>query len=196
MNTPDLCRLSHETFEQYAALNAPDLPADPISALQVRLHRWQVANFGYQPAWMMVLGIAEEALDELQCAGSTDETVDAIGDALIYATQLCTDLRLDFGVLLREAKKRIPRRPVPTFGVHASAVGKISHAILKSSQGIRSFDDCDRLRSVIADALGILFWSLCTISSPWMDIEDAYRLTAEHVMARDWKADPVRGGVG
>jgi hypothetical protein len=194
----EIWKSAHETFEEYAAMDVPHLPADPMSALQVRLHRWQVANFGWQPSWAMVLGIAEEALDETQESSNVDELIDAIGDALIYTTQLCTDLRLDFGVLLREAKIRSPIIPVPNatgIGVMASAIGKIARAILKSEQGIRGFNDSDRIRAVVADALvGMLLWCLCRLSKPWMDVEDAYRITAEHVMTRNWRADPVTGG--
>lgn len=105
-------------FDTYAAMDAPDLP-EPIpatgemSALQVRLFRWQSRNFGVPSRFQILAGVMEE-VGELSHAllknaqgirGMSDDDArvaagDAIADAVVYLIQLCTALRIDFGVLI------------------------------------------------------------------------------------------------
>jgi len=139
-------------FSAYAAMDGPRLPESPWSALQVRLARWQAANFGAVPASQNALGVAEE-LGELAeeltddlvewlhplvimgrlagAAGRVAHAVlkgeqrirgmadpearrrriaDGVADMLIYATQLCTSFRLDFGTLYRETAEEVMAR--------------------------------------------------------------------------------------
>jgi hypothetical protein len=44
------------SFEEYAGMKAPELPANSLSALQVRHHRWETLNFGWQPSWTSSMG--------------------------------------------------------------------------------------------------------------------------------------------
>lgn len=53
-------QLSREAFDAYAHLDKPHLPGDDLSTIQVLFARWEVANFGYQPAERNVSGLAEE----------------------------------------------------------------------------------------------------------------------------------------
>lgn len=130
--------LSREAFDAYCAFDAPKLPSDRLSALQVQLCRWQTRNFGAQPDVRNVLGMAEE-LGELiegvlglavsigKVAHSTlkheqkirgmadDETfrravADAIADTMVFTMQLCTNLRMDFGTLFEQTAKHVLER--------------------------------------------------------------------------------------
>lgn len=49
-----------KVFERYAAIDAPDLPVNSMSALQVALHRWQVHNFGGGNPLELLAGVQEE----------------------------------------------------------------------------------------------------------------------------------------
>ena len=48
-------------FDDYAAMDAPDLPVAEMPKLQVRLCRWQSRNFGPQRVDRIALGVSEEA---------------------------------------------------------------------------------------------------------------------------------------
>lgn len=120
---------SLQIFHRYAGMGAPELPVDElgsfnVSALQVKLARWQNHNFGFQPAERQMLGVMEE-VGELSHAilknqqgirGMDDQAAfkdaagDAIADTVVYLIQLCTSLRLDFGTLLRETARDVMER--------------------------------------------------------------------------------------
>jgi len=116
--------LAREIFDGYAGMDAPDLPAHPTSAWQVKHARWADRNFGATPLEQIVLGMAEE-LGELSHAvlkraqgirGMDDEAKfreaagDAIADVLIYATHACTALRLDFATLYMGTMRKVLER--------------------------------------------------------------------------------------
>ena len=119
-------------FNRYASLDAPLLPSHAadnpdqlwLADLQVELARWQHSNFGIASDEQLALGVAEEA-GELAHAvlkhsqrirGLADQDTyreqagDAIADAVIYAMQLATALRLDFAVLLHETARKVMDR--------------------------------------------------------------------------------------
>jgi NTP pyrophosphatase (non-canonical NTP hydrolase) len=184
---------SHEVFESYAAMDAPDLPANERSALQVRLARWEVREFGYQPIERAVLGIGEE-IGELAGATSDGDREDAVADILIYAMQVATAMRLDFWALAawpwdwdETPSTTLPRERVPALAV---AYGAIAHAVLKRSQGIRGMTDEARMRSVVQNGLG----HLCVALGPADELWAITAPVAEQVMRRKWRKDPVGGG--
>ena len=47
-------------FSQYAAMDGPELPKDEMSAIQVKLARWRVENFGLNSTNQNSLGTLEE----------------------------------------------------------------------------------------------------------------------------------------
>ena len=125
-------------FDDYAATDAPILPVNEMSALQVRLYRWQKANFRPSGVEQSVLGVGEE-LGELTeaiiglaaCAGRLnhatlknlqgirgmrderafrERAADAIADMMIFATQVCTTLRIDFGALYHTTATEVMKR--------------------------------------------------------------------------------------
>ncbi len=124
-------KAAYDAFNEYAALDGDDLPGNDLSALQVCLARWQTRNFGGGDTFLALAGATEE-LGELAHAlvkhrqrireyvvnGTGDDNKtklrsnagDAIADCVIYLIQLCTLLRLDFGVLLKEAAANVLER--------------------------------------------------------------------------------------
>lgn len=111
---------------------------DGYSQLQVRLHRWHEKNFDRNTVEEKVLGVSEElgeaseALLGLMAAsgrmshavlkhssgirgmGDYDKVktklADAVADSMIFATQLCTLLRVDFGTLYKETVEEVLKR--------------------------------------------------------------------------------------
>lgn len=181
---------SRELFERYAAF---DGNADEIScnyhALQVKLARWQVRNFGNvsvrELPLMVALGICEEICCEWVTAltiGSEPELLDAVGDALIFLAQLLTLNRLSIGPLLKYASTHPVGDPV----VQA---GKLAHIVLKRAQKIRtqrSDEEHRELLSMQAHAI---------VRSFGMDARRAFAETAKTVLARDWVKNPTTGAV-
>lgn len=114
-----------QAFDSYAGLDTPYLPDDAtkhnLSTLQVRIHRWQARNFGASNPF---LGIVEEVGElshailkhEQKIRGFDDpdkflnEAGDAIADMTVFAMQLCTRYRLDFGVLLAATIEEVLKR--------------------------------------------------------------------------------------
>lgn len=136
-------------FNGYAGMDAPNLPAHPGAALQVKHFRWsqdKVPKHTLPQAVEGVLGMVEE-----------------LGEAQEALNQL------------------------------NAAVGRLCHIVLNESQGRRGYDkDVDALRRKVADALadhGIFAHHLATAMR--LDYWTLVHRTAEEVMERDWKKNPV-----
>jgi NTP pyrophosphatase (non-canonical NTP hydrolase) len=128
--------LASEDFEQYAHLGPPALPGGALRDLQIKLCRWEQRNFGAAPKHTGALGVSEE-LGELaervlalmalsgrvshatlkaeQGIRGTEaehrqQAADAIADMAIFAINLCTKMRIDFGTLLYKTADQVMRR--------------------------------------------------------------------------------------
>ena len=134
----DVYQAAREAFDRYASLGPGDFPADPMSALQVRLARWQSSQFGTAAPTALALGINEEFFEAFgafaqiaagagkiahatlkssqRIRGFEDEerlraaVGDGIADILIFSCQLCTVLRLDIGTLFRGTADLVLKR--------------------------------------------------------------------------------------
>lgn len=180
---------SREQFNSYAALDAPHLPPEHLSALQVRLTRWCNTQFGPQHSTIFALGICEE-IGEFAEATERHDIIDAVGDVLVWATQLATNCRLDFGVLLNYGYSPDAE---PLKGL-IIAQARIAHVAIKEEQRIRGYDDSERVRTEVAENLVRLISNLRAVCNATLVLEQAYIDTAEHVLKRNWKADPVSAG--
>lgn len=69
---------AREAFDKYAAMDAPELPENPISALQVKLVRWQTINFGVGSAELVTLGINEEIGELAEAIESALEPLESV----------------------------------------------------------------------------------------------------------------------
>jgi len=177
-------------FAEYASMDAPELPPHQLSALQVRLARWQTANFGTVESGDIVLGMTEEWGEYLE--SETDAArADGLGDLLVYTTQLCTSQRLDFGTLLE------------TFTYSEKAVdisvslGRLAHIALKNRQGIRGYADQVRTRVAFFEGIATMVEAVVDVCDRMgYDVFDIYRSTAEFVLKREWKKDPTGHSFG
>ena len=115
---------AREVFSKYAGMDAPDLPDDASSAIQVALVRWQQKNFGGASLFQMLAGVTEEVGELAHAILKHDQKIrgfddegkfreaagDAVADTVVYLTQLCTLLRLDFGTLVAETAGEVMKR--------------------------------------------------------------------------------------
>ncbi len=177
-----LIDLATGRFAGYAAMDAPELPGYRTGALQVRLCRWQAKAYGLEKGTdlHLALGIVEE-LGEFEEAVEHADEDDAIADVMIYSIQLCTSLRLDYGTLLRYAFEERKNVPPTTDIIHA---GRLCHAILKGSQGIRGLGDRSKYRERVANCLIDLYINLAHSQVTYCDMFELVEKTAETVMKR------------
>lgn len=190
-----LSNAARERFAEYAGKAPHEPAATRFEALQRRHAAWQFAQFGVHPPTSFVLGAVEEICDELMMAlqrKSHAHIVDACADALIFATGLCTVLRLDFGTLVEHALRR-PKQP------HSDRylvflVGRLAHLTLKNLQRIRGIDD-DTYREGVAECVSEMWDRLAAVAREnAFDMESAYAETMERVILRDFRADAEKGG--
>ncbi len=180
------------TFEAWAALDAPHLPADPVDAMQVRLLRWEQA----QPFWRastlpVALGCGEEC-GELADAERHAEMVDAVGDVAIYACQVATRHRLAFGAILDAASDSDVGHLDDEWRELMSALGRVHHLILKREQRIRIGAESDEVfGGALANAIARLIGAVTDAHG--IDARDAFLEVAERVLARNWNANPANG---
>lgn len=143
----DVYTLARQAFNEYAAMDAPDLPLNPQQALQVMLHRWLVRNIKDTVAVNITsaMGLGEE-----------------LGEMALAVLKL------------------------------AAAIGRIQHANLKASQGLRGFDDKDKLRREVLDAgCDVSIFLMQQFTTQRLDFWTAVHGTAEQVLKRDWKLRPL-----
>jgi hypothetical protein len=117
---------SKKKFGEYAAMDAPNLPDDPFSRVQVVLHRARTLKFEDESrliARLMSAGglLADVLVVSPAARENQAEIVSALGDALITLFQLATFNRLDVGTILREACGLMKDQTAET---HASEVAK------------------------------------------------------------------------
>ncbi len=205
--TAFILRLASDAFEDYAAMPGPHTPEDERSALQVRINRWEVKNFGYQPPERMVLGMSEELgeLAEAHDEQDDDGLLDAVGDICVYAMNLAPHLRADAWTLwgspidIDDPHMAIRGGDAVDFFPYVYTrlgieIGKASHAILKATQRIRGDEDKHRTEALTALArIGVWLDFLC---KEYLDTElwPTVSAVAEKVMKRSWTDDPERGG--
>lgn len=182
---------AQKTFASYAAMGAPELPVNDLSALQVRLCRWQNHNFGPTPLWRNVLGMSEELGEYFAAVVDADvhEQLDAIGDMGVFLAQACTSLRVDLGTLLHATPAASELKELLPIGI-----GQLAHAALKHEQKIRGFDDVDLFREQAADAAITILEGLEAVSNS-LDVNFSGLLfeVAEKVLTRDWVKSPKVG---
>jgi hypothetical protein len=187
----EIAELAKAIFDGYAAMSPPHLPPDRWSALQVRLHRWEITTYGLATFDDVVHGVVEEWCRESNEAVGHEALVDAIADTMIFCIQACTHWRLDFGVIFGEARPRAAR--LSRDGAETSAaigVGMLAEVARKTRQQFRGGWSNDRARAQVAEAVGRL-----VAGCAYHCEEDAYADTrepldalifrvAEHVMKR------------
>lgn len=170
---------SRSSFEEYAGMDSPELPENPISALQVRLSRYQNKAYGATEDWKLVLGICEEVGETLFAANELDAdgVTDGVCDIMIYTMQLMTSLRLDASVVFDMARHDFETSSERS--MLAVEAGRIAHAFLKHSQGIRGLADKETFRRVVFENIYELI-STCLYDAS----EEDLFYVADRVMSR------------
>ncbi len=125
-------RSARDTFESWCAVGPGEVPADPTDALQVKLWRWQVRNFGTTIDERLALGVVE-VLGETFHADDAEAALDGLGDVMVYAGQLAIANRLALRPIIELAK--LVKRDGS--GMAIVAAGKFCHTVLKAAQKIR-----------------------------------------------------------
>ncbi len=138
--TPE--RLAKKAFAEYCAMDNPELPEDKLSALQVRLHRWQANRFGGGNITESALGVNEE--------------VGEMSEALL---------------LLAGAK---------------TSAGKFAHAVLKRKQKCRGYNNDEKYRSDIADAIAdTIIFAIQAATLLRLDVGVLVEMVSNEVMTRE-----------
>lgn len=138
------------------------------------------------------------------------DIVDACSDAAIYSMSFCTSVRSEYDVLFSSTS--IPASRSPLLALHRSSsrriqlatdlkeatllVGRaakpLQHSVLKNAQNIRGFDDVQKLVLWSTWSIGeVARASAALLRLLNKDLEQCVFDTAEKVLKRDWKNNPV-----
>jgi len=157
-----------------------------VQAMQIELMRWERNNFGLQPPWTGLLGIFEE-LGELDEAIDFDDQVDAVGDVLVFASNLLVKYRLGIAPIMGNLKDAPELDPIYML----ESMGWASHVMLKSEQKIRGYDDVETIRRDIAVSVyRLLRYLVGTCDDIGIDLQGTYLKIGAKVLGRDWKSNP------
>lgn len=185
--------------------------------IQRNIHDWQRHNFGETATWQCVLGIIEEVGEysasnpvmrcDISVMACNNLMLDAIADAYIYMTSLCSIEGLKISDIINSTPTTRGITPQSA----AMAVGTLARVVLKRSQGIRGFNDDQFYKRELVHALvGVStclsgwFHNLSRIletqptnTHPYLYKNSAGKLfgliryVAMKVTTRDWVANPV-----
>lgn len=165
-------------FEEFAGLGHPDLPRDPINAMQVRLCRWQHALFGFDSKThdlVLAHGVVEE-IGETIAADTRDEALDGLGDVCVYAGQLLIANRMAISPVLELARTAEPTGP-----------GRLCHVVGKRAQRTRGFDVDNLYRLELASQLAACIASAVDViyqRFPRPNATETYLAIGEQVLRR------------
>ena len=94
-----------------------------LELFQEQVARWSVENFGHQPLYRALMGIAEEVGELMHCRLKFEqgirqysqtrfevESADAIGDIIIYLADYCDRLGLSLEDCVRTTWARVRQR--------------------------------------------------------------------------------------
>lgn len=178
-----------------------------VRKLQIQHRDWQMKAFSAEATSRehhlstMVHGITEEGcwelLDAIELA-DVDDQIDAIGDILIYACAIATELGLDFAAITQEMDVGFVTEPAgdPTISL-MRAIGKLNHIVGKQRQKTRGFDDFAKVRVVggvvLTRVYRIVQWM--AYCNDW-DLRNLFKVVLTKVMERDWVVNKLEGTQG
>jgi hypothetical protein len=159
-----------------------------VDATQIELAAWQADRFASAPTseCHMALGVIEELGEAFDEDAGPEDSVDALGDVMIYASQLCTLYRLAVRPVIELAETYVKRNGCHN---HAAAIaGNLAHVVLKHSQGIRGLGPLEAFRPRLVDALALMIAKSiedCTIGHELViDAAGVFCVVAREVMER------------
>lgn len=146
-------------FEAWASVKASELVPGSLHAtdeMQVRLAAWQADRFGHVPTSdvHIALGVIEELGEAFDEDAGAEESIDALGDVMVYASQLCTANRLAVRPVIELAclyakANQCHAQPI-------TLAGQLAHVCLKHAQGIRGLGPDEAYRPRLVDALALM----------------------------------------
>lgn len=167
-----------------------------LQNLKEKVAAWSHKNFGDQQSkydstmnlkhLAPLMGIGEE-IGELYQAESDTDVEDAIADIVIYLCDFCARFGIDipeedtlaeFDAILLDL---------------TICYGDLLHAVLKTHQGIRGYDDKEFAKKSVTLAVARLLYALVifTMESEIDSPEDlAYQVFINKIEKRDWVANP------
>lgn len=175
--------------------------------LQEEQKPWVKHNFGDRPAWMPLLGIAEE-IGELSMAAElkdSDEFEDALADIMIYISDYCEGMGWSLHDIFVNSLEpwylSSEQYPVVQMydqlmdhnasGIIFVCLSKIMHHHLKSAQGIRGTkEEHDRKARVY---LGIMLYELSNLAGGDDTLLNITKDVWDKVKQRDWKKNATTG---
>lgn len=202
---------AYELFNSWAGIDAPDLPTDPVDAMQVELVRWQHRNFGnVSPVGKinvhMGLGVIEEYCECLAAKelGGSKGKLDGLGDLCVYSGQMLIGNRLAIRPVMQMADAYIdlwdetdPEK-IPTSD---ELIGLFCHKLLKREQLIRGMHDddawraalCSNIAQLLASAKQCIYYEDVEVEFTGL-IERTYIDVGKSVvLKRDWVFNPGNG---
>ena len=191
-------------FNKWATLSGPPGSEgwiDPVSCRQIEMLRWERRNFGLQSPITGLMGILEE-FGELAAADNAAESWDAVGDILVFASNMFSKYRLALAPMLEELQtggftgppclKYSDRNYGDKLEVR---VGWANHVMLKSQQKIRGYEEPETVRR---DICCVIYKLLCRESvsdvlSTECTLEDIFFHVSSTVLTRDWTKNKETG---
>jgi NTP pyrophosphatase (non-canonical NTP hydrolase) len=158
--------------------------------IQEEQKAWQEHNFPGRQPWMPLLGLVEETCDELTTAVvelKADDVKDAVADTLIFMADFCTanGLRLQY-IVDKANEERLLR-----FQLHVH-VGRLAHAFLKKSQGIRGTPE-KHLQDIQENLIAIVRHCLLQSRVFGFDLTETVLSVWKEVQKRDFQLYPLTG---
>lgn len=147
------------TFDKWAGVKASELQPGtlhPVDDMQIRLAAWQADRFGHVPTSdvHMALGVIEELGEAFDEDAGPEESIDALGDVMVYAAQLCTANRMAVRPVIDLAMHYIKANHCHAQPI--SIAGMLAHVALKHAQNIRGLGPDSAYRPRLVDALALM----------------------------------------
>lgn len=173
-----------------------------LIVLQNDLSDWLKHNFPDTTSDHQIKGVMEE-LGELCEADlvyqvnpndtSRRTFMDAVGDVMIYLFNYCNKMDIMLVDCISDRESELYGAGTTSAMIH---LGRLVHADLKSTQGIRGYDDPNKARREIIANIAGLYYSLSNYCLRFdLTIQDCIKLAFYEIMKRDWIVDPKGGKV-
>lgn len=155
---------------------------------------WSARNFAGSMGkpYRALLGFVEEVGEFVEALGEGDAEgmFDALGDALIFASDYCSKAGYDLAELVMLAQDS----SADAAGDMLADVGRVCHHFLKDEQGIRTNEDHrSKVLAGLADVVSMMWDHYDDAKGTSMALDEVVRVTWEQVSKRDWVKDPVGG---
>lgn len=214
----DIANAANGMWETFADIDGENVPPNELDAMQVKLCRWQRANFGdVSPIDKvdvhMGLGVIEEFGETIGATelGGSKGKLDGLGDICVYAGQILNANRMairpvmDLADLiaadLNDEDNQAAMEP-------AALSGSFAHILLKHEQKIRGYDKREvwlaqlavHIAAFMAYAKMDIMWTYYDSTDLDVHVNDEQLIQRTYievgggvVLKRNWTADRIAG---